>query len=61
MVFHVSLFCPYLVGPSRGPQILLLQVKNSMRLKGLCPTRRQEAGYCTKSDGEGMMPWKIVG
>ena len=42
----------YLVVPSKGPFILLLQVTtSSMRLRGLCPRRRQEVGLFTKSDG----------
>ena len=52
----------YLVASSRSPQILLLQeTTRSMRSRGLCPTRRQEAGLYTKSDGEGIMPQRIAG
>ena len=43
----------YLVGPSRGPQILLLQqITRSMRSRKLLPIRRQEAGWSTKSNRE---------
>ena len=61
--FYMS-FCDhtYLVGPSRGPLILLLQeITRSMRLRGLISTSRQEVEWCTKSDGEGKMPQRIAG
>ena len=51
----------YLVGPSRGTQILLLQETRSIRLRWLCPTRRQEAGLYTNSYEENIMPWSIAG
>ena len=46
----------YLVGPSRGPHILLLQVMiRSMGLRGLYPIRKKDLGLYTKSDQEGIM------
>ena len=52
----------YLVGPSRGHWIQLLQVTTSiMRLKKLYPIMRQKSGLYTKSDREGVMPQRIAG
>ena len=52
----------YLVGPNRGPRIVLLQdTSRSMRSKGLYPTIRQEAGLCAKPDREGMITRSIAG